>query len=175
MQAEESLNSYRQLSGDNITPRGHHSIEGKGTQLLWRNVPAEMSPTYDGMEIKAVKPLNRSSQTMRTALLVLSVLTIYALFTIDYKSVDMPRAFADTISNFKTIFSRPYSHRFSFWEALYEVLVTLGLAFLTTLFGTVIALFLGLLAAQNLSPKRVTNWSKALWLLSGQFPRFYGS
>jgi len=115
----------------------------------------------DGMDLSAVKPLNKSSLAMRIILLFLSVLTIYALFTIDYKSIDVPKAFADTISNFKTIFLHPYSHRFSLWEAFYEVVVTIGLAFLTTLFGAVIALLFGLLAAQNLAPKQVTNMIKA--------------
>jgi phosphonate transport system permease protein len=37
------------------------------------------------------------------------------------------------------------------------VVITLGLAFLATLFGGCIALFLGLLGAQNLAPRPVTN------------------
>ncbi len=38
-----------------------------------------------------------------------------------------------------------------FFQGLYQVLITISLATLTTLFGAVIALFFGLLAAQNLS------------------------
>jgi phosphonate transport system permease protein len=105
-------------------------------------------------------PLSRSALVMRLTLLVLSALTIFAFFTIDYQGVDLPRAFADTISNFRTIFIQPYSQRFSWGEAFYEVLVTMGLAFLTTLFGAVIALVLGLLAARNLAPKRLTDMIK---------------
>jgi phosphonate transport system permease protein len=130
MQIEESIKAWGQLSSDDL---------------------------QDRKNLSAVRPLNRASLAIRIVLLVLSVLTIYALATIDYKSVDISRAVADTFSNFKIIFLQPYSHRFSLWEALYGVVVTMGLAFLTTLFGAVIALFLGLLAAQNLAPKQVTN------------------
>ena len=107
--------------------------------------------------ILATKPLSRESLTMWILLVVLSLLTIYALLTIDYQSVDMAKAVADTLDNFKTIFLHPAAHRLSLWDAFYEVVITLGLAFLTTLFGGIIALFLGLLAAQNLAPKQVTN------------------
>ncbi|KLU66625.1 phosphate-import permease protein PhnE [Desulfosporosinus acididurans] len=103
------------------------------------------------------KPLTRESFTMWILLLVLSLLTIYALATIDYTSVDMGKAMADTLNNFKTIFFHPAAHRLSLWDAFYEVLITMGLAFLTTLFGGIIAMLLGLLAAQNLAPKQVTN------------------
>lgn len=130
MQIEESIKGWGQLSSYDIK---------------------------DNINIGTIKPLNRASLAMRIILLVLSVLTIYALTTIDYKSVDIPEAVAGTISNFKTMFLQPYSHRFSLWEAFYGVVVTMGLAFLTTLLGAIIALFLGLLAAQNLAPKHVTN------------------
>ena len=107
--------------------------------------------------ILATKPLSRESLTMWILLVVLSLLTIYALLTIDYQSVDMAKAVADTLDNFKTIVLHPAAHRLSLWDAFYEVVITLGLAFLTTLFGGIIALFLGWLAAQNLAPKQVTN------------------
>ncbi|MDR3585408.1 MAG: ABC transporter permease subunit [Desulfosporosinus sp.] len=102
------------------------------------------------------KPFDRASLTMRGLLLILVGLTIWFFFTLDYKSVDMLKGFADTFSNFKTMLLHPYSHRFSWGEAFTEVMITLGLAFLTTLIGGIIALFLGLLAAQNLAPKKVT-------------------
>jgi len=133
MQIEESFKGWGQLSGDE---------------------------TKESMYPGAIKPMNRASPAMRIILLVLLALTIYALVTIDYRGVDIPKAVAGTLSNFKTMFLQPYSHRFSWWEAVYEVVVTMGLAFLTTLFGAVIALFLGLLAAQNLAPKQVTNMIK---------------
>ena len=129
MQFEESINGWAQL-GDNIK---------------------------DNMSLGTIKPLNRASVAMRAVLLILTALTIYFFWTIDYQSVDVLKGFADTFVNFKTIFLHPYSHRFTLGEAFYNVVVTSGLAFLTTLIGGFIALFLGLLAAQNLAPKQVTN------------------
>ncbi|WP_449241610.1 PhnE/PtxC family ABC transporter permease [Desulfoscipio gibsoniae] len=133
MQVEESIKTWGQLSGNN---------------------------TNDLDDLIAVKPLNRAAIGIRAVLLALAALTVYALSTIDYRSVDVYTAAADTVSNFKLMFLQPYSHRFSLWEAFCEVLITLGLAFLTTLFGAAVALFLGLLAAQNLAPKPVTNLIK---------------
>ncbi len=106
--------------------------------------------------LESAKPLSRENQTIRIFLLVLTLLTVYALFTVDYQSINVAKALADTIHNFKIIFFEPSTQRISLQEAFNDVLITMGLAFLTTLFGGIIALFLGLLGAQNLAPKRVT-------------------
>ncbi|WP_243454330.1 PhnE/PtxC family ABC transporter permease [Desulfosporosinus fructosivorans] len=103
------------------------------------------------------KPVDRSSVVMQTLLLVLTGLTVYFFVTLDYQSVDVLKGFVDTLINFQTMFLHPATHRFTLGEAFYNVVVTLGLAFLTTLIGGIVALFLGLLAAQNLAPKMVTN------------------
>ena len=108
-----------------------------------------------------VRPLTKETVVIRMLLLVLTLTTAYALLTIDYKSVDVAQAMADTLVNLKVIFLHPGSKHLSFSKALYEVVITLGLAFLTTLFGSVIALFLGLLSAQNLAPKTLSNVIKA--------------
>lgn len=111
----------------------------------------------DNMSIGTIKPPNKASIAMRAILLVLLALTIYFFFTMDYQGVNVLKGFADTFSNFETMFLHPYSHRFTLGEAFYNVVVTLGLAFLTTLIGGIVAIFLGLLAAQNLAPKQVSN------------------
>ncbi|WP_407314442.1 PhnE/PtxC family ABC transporter permease [Desulfosporosinus sp. SB140] len=129
MQLEESINVWAQLE-DNLN---------------------------DKISIGTVKPLNKESIAMRAILLILLALTVYYLFTMDYQGVNVLKGFADTYSNFKTMFLHPNSHRFTLGDAFYNVLVTLGLAFLTTLIGGFVALFLGLLAAQNLAPRKVTN------------------
>lgn len=111
-------------------------------------------------KLKAIRPVNRSSIVIRSILLGLLVLTIYTLLTMDYKGVDVIKGFHDTYLNFKTMFMHPHSHRFTLLQAFYEVGITLGLAFLSTLFGAFFALFLGLLAAQNLSNRTLTNFIK---------------
>lgn len=118
-----------------------------------------------------VRPLTREIIVIRVLLLVLTLTTVYALQTIDYQAVDLTQAVSDTLTNLKFIFLQPGggSH-LSFSKALYEVVITLGLAFLSTLFGSVIALFLGLLGAQNLAPKPVTNVVKAFVALIRAVP-----
>lgn len=104
-----------------------------------------------------LKPLNKASIAMWGILLVLLALTIYFFFTLNYQSVNVLKGVADTLNNFKTVFLHPYAHRFTLGEGFYNVVVTLGLAFLATLIGGIVALFLGLLAARNLAPKYVTD------------------
>ncbi|WP_434511674.1 PhnE/PtxC family ABC transporter permease [Desulfitobacterium sp. AusDCA] len=107
--------------------------------------------------VYAKKPLNKASIAMRGVLLALLVITVYALGSMDNQNINIVKGIADTFHNFNLMLLHPLSHRFTWLEAIYEVWVTLGLAFLTTLYGAVIALFLGLLAAQNLTSKYVTN------------------
>jgi phosphonate transport system permease protein len=104
-----------------------------------------------------VRPLTKEIIVIRLLLLVLMSTTIYALATLDYGSTDLVKAAVDTLSNLKIIFLHPGGPHLSLAKTLYEVLITLGLAFLSTVFGAIIALFLGLLGAQNLAPKLVTN------------------
>jgi len=122
------------------------------------SVPAPLADRTFGSVLRLpVKPLTRQTVVIRLLLLVLAVTTIYAFTTIDYDGIDLVKAVADTLANLKIIFLDPGGPRLSFFMALYEVIITLGLAFLSTLFGGAIALFLGLLGAQNLAPKFVTN------------------
>ena len=117
-----------------------------------------------------VKPLTKETVVIRLLLLVLAVTTVYALATVDYGGVNLAKAVADTLANLEIIFLHPGGAHLSFSRALYEVIITLGLAFLSTLFGGSIALFLGLLGAQNLAPKPVTNVIKAFVALIRAVP-----
>lgn len=102
------------------------------------------------------KPFNKGSFAIRMTLTVLVVLTIYGFATFDYKDLNFANAVYSTMQTARTMFLGPALNHIQFGEALYQVMITLGLAFLTTLFGAVIALFLGLLAARNLSSNTVS-------------------
>src|SRR4051794_32802911 len=104
-----------------------------------------------------IKTLTKSSVVIRSTLTILALLSVYAFFSFDYKQLDIGEAILSTIANLKAMFLEPHLKHFSFTHALYQVFVTLGLAFLTTLFGAIIAVFLGLLAAENLTNKRVSS------------------
>jgi len=129
-----------------------------------------MSETKVTVNFGTIKPLNRATVAMRVILLGLTVLTIYFFATIDYRGIDVLKSIATTFDNLKTIFSQPYSHRITLWDAFYDVLITLGLAFLTTLIGGIFALIFGLLGAQNLAPKQVTNIVKSFAALVRAIP-----
>ena len=108
------------------------------------------------------RPWNKEKIVIRLLLAVLALTTVYALAHLDTGGTNLAQAVSNTFSNLKIIFLEPGGPRLSFLKAFYEVIITLGLACLATLFGGFIALFLGLLAAQNLSPRSVTNVIKAL-------------
>jgi phosphonate transport system permease protein len=104
-----------------------------------------------------IKTLTKSSVVLRSTLITLALLSVYAFYSFDYKELDMGEAVLSTFANLKAMFFEPHLEHFTFTHALYQVFVTLGLAFLTTLFGAIIAVFLGLLAAENLTNKRVSS------------------
>ncbi len=118
----------------------------------------------------SVKPLTKQTIVIRLLLAMLALTTLYAFTTLDWGAVDLGQAIVDTLANLKLIFLEPGGPHLTFSKALYEVVITLGLAFLTTLFGGAIALLLGLLGAQNLAPKWVTNVIKVFVALIRAVP-----
>ena len=94
-------------------------------------------------------------------ILVLIIFTIYGFCTFDYKELNLLDAALKTLANLKIVFFQPKASHFTLLEALSEVIITLGLAFLTTVIGAAVALILGLFAARNLSNVYVSNVIKA--------------
>lgn len=120
------------------------------------NVDSPLIEEYLSKPIK-VKRLTKASVVIRTTLLSLLMITIYGFFFYDYKGINVLEAMWKTVVNFKVMFTEAHFRNFTFLDAAYATTVTLSLAVLTTLFGAIIALFLGLLAAQNLSTPFVSN------------------
>ncbi|MFM1652164.1 PhnE/PtxC family ABC transporter permease [Brevibacillus sp. B_LB10_24] len=108
------------------------------------------------------KPFNKASFVIQITLFTLIALTLYGFSSFDYKDVQLFEAAYNSLVTVKTMFLEPHFQHFTFAGALKQVIVTLGLAFLTTLFGAVIALFLGLLAARNLSSNTVSVMIKGI-------------
>jgi phosphonate transport system permease protein len=131
----------------------YDALTGAGRLTDYAAAPASPLP---------VRPWSREKIVIRLLLLVLALTTVYALAHLDTGGTDLGQALSDTLANLKIIFLHPGGPHLSFFKALYEVVITLGLAFLATLFGGFIALFLGLLGAQNLAPRPVTNVVKAV-------------
>lgn len=131
---------------ESITGLPHKSIEGlKRRELLSQS-----------------KPFNKSSFAIQMTLLGLTLLTIYAFFVFDYKDINIFQSTIETLMNFKVMFFEPQFNHFTLGEALFQVAVTLGLSFLTTLIGAILALFIGLLAAENLSSHLISKCIRGL-------------
>jgi phosphonate transport system permease protein len=118
-----------------------------------------------------IKRPSFSQNLLYSVILLLVGLTIYGFITIETKGIDLWEAALQTLSYFKTMFFSPRGVA-SHFEASEDtflatlaaggilILKTLSLAFLTTIIGSVVALFLGLLAARNLTNERVSNTIK---------------
>lgn len=109
-----------------------------------------------------VRPITRANISIQITLLVLTLLTIYSFTTFDTRDIDLATAIGDMFENFRLLLLEPRLKNLTVLELIQALLVTVGLGLLTTVFGAVIAFFLGLLAAQNLAPRWVTNIVK--WL-----------
>jgi phosphonate transport system permease protein len=108
-----------------------------------------------------VRPFNRSVFIVNMTFAVLMALTIYGFLTFDYKNIDLQKALQLTWDNVVTMVTEPQLNHVLWWEAGHQVLVTLGLAFLTTLIGAVISFFFALLAAENLSNRWISQTVRA--------------
>lgn len=109
-----------------------------------------------------VRPTNKANLVIQGTLIVLSILTIYGLLTLDTRNIDPVAAFGDMLNSFRIVFLEARLENLSWFELLRELLITVCLGLLTTVFGAGIAFFLALLAAQNLVPLHVTNVVKAV-------------
>lgn len=107
-----------------------------------------------------IKVFSKAQFAINITMLALAVLTLYGFYSFDYKELKLWKAIIETGINLKTMFLHPSSAHFTLIEGIYEVIITMGLAFLTTLIGALLAIFLGLFAAKNLSNIHVSNFIK---------------
>ena len=106
------------------------------------------------------KTCDRKQNIVSYTVTALALLTLYGVLTFDYKQIDFWAALQQTLGNVAIMFTQPTAVHFTLAEAGYQVLVTICLAFLTTIIGAVVALFFGLLAAKNLSNQLISNCIK---------------
>lgn len=104
-----------------------------------------------------IKVWGKSQIVMLATFLSLFILTVYGFLTFDYKGISIVQATIDTLYNLKVMFLQPTFSHFTFMDAVYQVSLTLGLGFLSTILGAILSLFIALFAAKNLSPKALSN------------------
>ncbi|MGL4654967.1 MAG: ABC transporter permease subunit [Sarcina sp.] len=117
-----------------------------------------------------IKTYDKSRIYINGTIIALIVLTVIGFLTFDYKGVNLMEALGQTMENVKLMFLSPELTHFSFIQGLGKVLTTISLAFLTTLIGSIIALFLSIFAASNLSSKRTCAFIKGFVALIRAIP-----
>lgn len=103
-----------------------------------------------------IKPGNKGDQALRWTLIVLTILTLVAFLFFNYAGLELGSAITETAYNLKVMFLEPALSHLDLGKAIYQVGVTLSLAFLATIIGAIVAFFLSLMAATNLSPVGLT-------------------
>ncbi|KGR89615.1 phosphonate ABC transporter permease [Ureibacillus massiliensis 4400831 = CIP 108448 = CCUG 49529] len=104
-----------------------------------------------------IKTFNQSNFVLQLTLTFLLIFTLVAPFFLDYKSIDLQRAIFYTLDNLKMMFLQPALTQVTLGAALYQILITLALAFLSTIIGAVISFFLAIACAKNLAPSFLSN------------------
>ena len=104
-----------------------------------------------------IKVWNKSQVVTMGTFAALLFLTVYGFLTFDYKEISLIEAVSATLHNLKVMFLQPVLSHFTLWEAVYQISLTMGLAFLSTILGAVLSLVIALFAAKNLSTKTVSN------------------
>jgi phosphonate transport system permease protein len=103
-----------------------------------------------------------SSVALNLTLLAMVGATAFGFFAIDTKGLKTGPAALKLLSDLAKMFANPAAKHFSLTEAIWALLLTLGLAFLTTLLGALLAIILSPFAAKNLSRPAVSNALKIL-------------
>jgi phosphonate transport system permease protein len=94
---------------------------------------------------------NKSQKIMRSVIFLFTILTIMSFVFFNYTGLELSSAITETAHNLRVMFLTPTLSHFSWGEAVHQIGITLGLAFLSTIIGGIIAFFLSLMAATNLS------------------------
>lgn len=102
-----------------------------------------------------IKIGNKVDYTLKAIVWILSIVTIGAFLVFDYTGFHLIAALKETATNLQAMFLTPALTHFTWSEAVYQVGVTLALAVLSTVIGAVIAFFLALLSAENLSNQAI--------------------
>lgn len=122
--------------------------------------PDALHPTTPNT--KPLTLLTKPRLILRTVLAALALITIYSLATLNNANLNLKDAFHSLGINLNAMFLHPSVGQDS-WSALLRALVTsVSLAMLTTLIGAIIAFFIAVGAARNLSPSWLATSIKAV-------------
>lgn len=126
------------------------------------NTEAPSSELADSLEPLIKKPFNKGNTVVKITLILIAIITCYALAHLDNKHVSLNEGLFKALANFRYLFGEAHFKHFTVLQAVYSALITFGLAMLTTVLGAIIAFGMGLLAARNLSGNAVSGFVRAL-------------
>ena len=94
---------------------------------------------------------SKGGTAIKATVFILLGLTVYGIFSFDYKDIDLARAIAGTWHNLEVLFGQPRLNHSSLPSMLNALAVTFSLGALATIFGAIIAFFGALLSAKNIA------------------------
>lgn len=128
----------------------------------------QLDRTNDG-KIKINRP-TRGQKSLKWILIGTAIFTIAGFFMMDYSGLVLSQAIADTLNNLYQMFLQPELSQVGFGTAVSQVVVTLSLAFLSTILGAVISLFLAFGTAVNLSKPWLSTLIKGVITIARAVP-----
>jgi len=106
---------------------------------------------------------SKSGTVLKLTMFVLAALTIYGFYTFDYGTINFADAVSRTLENIRIMFSRPQLRFNTYSGIAIQLLITLSLGVLATIFGAIIAFFAALLSAKNIANAKVANVIKGIF------------
>ena len=101
--------------------------------------------------------LCKSRPIIAVVLSLLLVITVFTFAYVDFGNINFARAIPRAFENIGFMFGQPLLRHVSFSSAMQGLLITFSLGVLSTIFGAIIAFFVALACARNLSNPRVSS------------------
>lgn len=117
-----------------------------------------------------VRVASKASVATLVALLAVLGITVYTFYRMDYGKADMAKAVASFFKQLGVMAFQASPVNYTFEQLLDALWVAVGLSVLATVYGSLIALFISLFAAANLTNKKVSNAIKGLMVVIRAVP-----
>jgi len=104
----------------------------------------------------------KSAKVVRWTLLVLAALTLYGMLTFNYGNIDFMREVSRTIANMRVMFGEAALSQLTFSMAMYHLFVTFSIGVLATVLSAVLAFFIAVFCAKNITNPTVASIMKGI-------------
>lgn len=119
-----------------------------------------MNDNYKNIKIRKI---TKQKIYLYVTFTILFLLTIYTFATMDFGGVNIKIATKSLLKDLKLMFFAPkLSERYTFLEVLNNLVITIALAVLSTIIGSIIALFLSFFSAKNLASEKSSKIIKVI-------------